>query len=190
LRISANNANLIAKIISAAVHPAVLQFLFLLFPLPKGENDILFIFLLGFFLPVGFAGIYFLKSGISDLFLIPARKRIIPFLLGMVSLLILFYIVENNEETGLHQKIILLLVLNGISCLITLFYKISLHLLSASFLLGYFLFSGNMIWGVVFFVLIPIITFARKNLKAHSNSELISGGVVGFLLAILYLYFF
>lgn len=181
---------MLAKIISAAAHPAVLQFLFLVFPLTEDKKDILFIFLLGFLLPVGFAGIYFLKSGIKDLFLIPAQKRIIPFLLGMVSLLILFYIVEHNEESGLHQKIILLLVLNGISCLITLFYKISLHLLSASFLLGYFLFSGNLMWGVVFFILIQIITFARKKLKAHSNSELISGGILGFLLAIIYLYFF
>jgi len=74
----------------------------------------------------------------------------------------------------------LLFILSCTTLLITLFFKISGHMImnTAFILILNFLFGWTLLWLVL---LIPLIAFARLYLKAHTKWEVLAGTIVGFL---------
>ena len=73
----------------------------------------------------------------------------------------------------------LLFILSCTTLLITLFFKISGHMImnTAFILILNFLFGWTLLWLVL---LIPLIAFARLYLKAHTKWEVLAGTIVGF----------
>jgi membrane-associated phospholipid phosphatase len=173
-----------AKIISVIFHPALLQFAYVVYP--EGlllQVDPWFwggIALCVSFVPLFLSGLYLKITGHQEFFNIPQKKRLIPFLFSIAALVFAWsYLKDDFPETS--RKIVHIVILNTIALLVTLKEKISLHV--------YGLFSLAVLWfpnlAICIVLFLPFIVYARLKLKAHSISQIIAGGVLGILCAVI-----
>ncbi len=126
---------------------------------------------------------------ISNPSLIKRKDR--PLLFGASSLSILIATVLAFFLAGdLFFKLhLLFFILAFTMFLVTLFFKISGHLLvnTAFIIILNFLFGWNLLW---LFLIVPLVGFARLYLKAHTLAEVLAGTAVGFFEPLLVLWVF
>lgn len=125
--------------------------------------------------------IFLLNGGvIKDANLIKREDR--PLLFGFTTSLVfaatvISYFLGSHLFFQLHLIVfIFMLTLT----FITMFFKISGHM----FINTFFIFILNYLydWKLLgLFLIVPIVAFARLNLKAHTSAEVILGTIVGFL---------
>ncbi|MBI2326858.1 hypothetical protein HYU92_00920 [Candidatus Curtissbacteria bacterium] len=141
------------------------------------------------FIPIFLFFLILKRGGISDIDVTKREERYKLFG-GMTVILIIptifAYIFGNNLFFVLH---LISLIAAFTLYLITLRFKISGHLIMNSggiFIINY-LFDWKLLW---LFVIVLIVAFARIYLKKHTILEILTGGLVGFLVPYLVLKFF
>lgn len=125
--------------------------------------------------------LFLVKTGkITDGSLVRREDR--TFLFGVASVFALLatlfaYLFANDLFFKLH---LLFFIVGFTTFLVTLFYKISGHMIintSFIFILN-FLFGWNLLF---VFLIVPFVAFARLYLKAHTLMEILTGIFVGFI---------
>lgn len=131
-------------------------------------------------IPVSYFFMDLNSHGVSDIDVTKRRERYHLFgrlvVISAISLLITYFL--GNRMFLVLQLISFCLALTIF--IITFFYKISGHMIlntSAVFILN-FLLDWNLRW---LFLVIPLVAFARMYLKKHTFSQVLTGGIVGFL---------
>ena len=172
-----------ARVISVLLHPAILQSLFIFFPIgfpPIDASVLVQVVLITAALPLVISGIYLKWIQVEDIFTIPRKNRMIPFGISLLCLSIAWYLYIDLYP-WMGERILFVLILNGIAFLLTQWEKLSLHVFAIC--------SVSILWlpnwqGSVF-ILLPLILWARIQLKAHSNFQLWLGGIVGLAAALI-----
>lgn len=140
------------------------------------------------FIPISYV-LRLLKLGKVESWDLPKREdRYLLLGITLINYLISFgliYLFGNIELLKLNAILLILLL---ISFGITFFSKISLHLISAgsSIVIINFLFSGNLLF---LYLLIPLVGWARYELKRHTQGQIISGALIGIAVTYLLLSF-
>ncbi len=153
--------------------------------------------LLAVIIPIGSLYVMY-RSNIITSMSIPDRKERIPiFIITLFYYLLTYYFlrkihVSNLDFLGAFMSFLTgVIVLTGLSLLITFFWKISIHAIGISGLAGAFLgFSellfpiengeGITIINTLLLLLVGVICSARLYLKAHSFLQIIAGITLGF----------
>jgi len=153
--------------------------------------------LLAVIIPIGSLYVMY-RSNIITSMSIPNRKERIPiFIITLFYYLLTYYFlrkihVSNLDFLGAFMSFLTgVIVLTGLSLLITFFWKISIHAIGISGLAGAFLgFSellfpiengeGITIINTLLLLLVGVICSARLYLKAHSFLQIIAGITLGF----------
>lgn len=105
------------------------------------------------------------------------RSRILLFFLAVLTFL-LFGSFRGGQAEPFHTILITMLVLGGLVAAITLFWKISLHMLSVGMVTtALLLIFGPRLWPVS--LLIPTVSWARLRLHRHTPYQLIGGFLLG-----------
>jgi hypothetical protein len=173
----------IARVISVLLHPAILQSLFIFFPIGYPTIDTLVIaqvVLITAVLPLVLSGIYLKWIQVENIFTIPRKNRMIPFGISLLCLSIAWYL-YLDPYAWMGERILFVLILNGIAFLFTQWEKLSLHVFAIC--------SVSILWlpnwqGSIL-LLLPLILWARIQLKAHSNFQLWLGAIVGVVAALI-----
>jgi hypothetical protein len=176
--------NALAKYISVVFHPACLQAAFICYPsnvaLVGHYGFMATLVLLTAILPLLLSGIYLILIGHQEFFSIPKEKRYVPFLISLVILISVWYYLRESYP-DLSAKILQIFILNTIAFFVTFKEKVSLHV--------YGLISLSILWfptfGASIILFLPLVVFARMELKAHTNFQLMAGGILGGGIAIL-----
>jgi membrane-associated phospholipid phosphatase len=175
----------IARVISVLLHPAILQCIFLLYPYPNGNlgaYELSVVLFLSALFPLLVSVLYFYYTGITDYYTIPANKRYIPFLLSL-SGLIMAWVFMQGTNSEISIRLILIILFNITAGIITPFEKISLHTFALTLICV--LWFGA--FGILpFLLLIPVI-WARLYLKSHNPKQIILGFGMGIALGLLFL---
>ena len=198
-----------AKLISYAFHPLLMPsylFIVIILFLPDALQPmslkvmlyvLLLIFITTFLIPL--FSLLGLRSAlnISSLHLERRRERILPF-----SFITLFYGLTTYlfhtkiEVNGFLMSILLgATAVVGIVTIITVFFKISVHAAGVGCMLGsmlgmiYRFPAHDLLWQFCAVVLLAgIIISARLSLNAHTNAEVYSGFLLGFLICFISVY--
>lgn len=194
------NLNLVAKIFSIAFQPILMSIFGLV--LVFTFNDTIRNYhdtdteLLIYALCISFTIIFpiivfgiFLKLGlVTDVNLTQRKERIVPFFLSIILFGIFYYLVRTDERfhTLILPIIFGTLVITFIANNLTLFWKISIHSLGVSSVLGTL--SGlamvtntnhlPLIIGLTAVVL--VIGISRVLLKRHTSAQVVAGTLLGF----------
>lgn len=138
--------------------------------------------------PIIIFGIFFKLGLVTDVNLTQRKERIVPFFLSIILFAIFYYIVRTDERFHhlLFPIIFGTLVITFIANNLTMFWKISIHSLGVSSVLGTF--SGlalvtntnhlPIIIGLTTIVL--IMGVSRVMLKRHTSAQVIAGTLLGF----------
>lgn len=126
---------------------------------------------------------------IGDIEIEKRGERILPFSIITLCFFVATVIAYTlGEQILFHYQLILFIILL-VNFVITLFWKISLHM-AASTVMGVFIvtFSG---WKFVpLFIILPLVYWARLFLKRHTHGQLIAGFVVNIGVTLALLYYF
>lgn len=176
-------ANQIARVISVLLHPAILQSLFIFFPIgypPIDAFAIAQVVVITAIMPLVISGVYLKWIQVEDIFTIPRKNRMIPFGISLLCLSIAWYLYRDLYP-WMGERVLFVLILNGIAFLLTQWEKLSLHVFAIC--------SVSVLWlphwqaGVL--VLLPLIIWARLQLNAHTHFQLWIGGIVGLTAALI-----
>ena len=191
---SSSPLDLIAKVISAITHPVLIPFGFFLLASPKGFTYTSFLepllaLLILLVAPLAASLLYFRKHKIEDLFVVEKKHRILPFAFNIVGLMCFSFFIPS-QAVALGYELMLLpwlgsfLIANLIAMVITLYWKISLHMMGmglASTWLALYLWGGDLFWPMMggLLVLTLAVAWARKHLKSHDFAQLGAGLGIG-----------
>lgn len=196
----------LAKAISALTHPVLIPFGFFLLasPLHFAYTSIwepVLAFLILLIAPLGASLLYFKKHNITDIFVVDKKHRPLPFAFNIIGLLGFSFFIPP-QAMALGYELMLLpwlgsfLVANVLAMIITLKWKISLHMMGmglASAWLATFLWGDTWYWLIMagLLVLTLAVGWARKHLRSHDLPQLAAGwalgisivAIIGFLIA-------
>lgn len=174
---------LVARVVSVILHPAVLQGLYVFLPMGvpvAGPQAFALVLGLAALLPLGLSGVYLRRVGVEDLFTIPREKRMLPFLFSLSGLGLSWFLIQETHPWA-AQRLVHVFLLNLIAFLVTQREKISLHVLGIT--------AVTILWFPVDWAWIgltlPVVVWARIELKAHTPFQLWIGGIAGALIALL-----
>ena len=141
-------------------------------------------FVLGFFPPAVYVWFLLRRKIVDSWFVNERMLRIGPLLLSLTGFIILF-LLSLVYGLRVFNMLSFAYVCNTIITLsITLQWKISIHMYGLTGPLTFLLLLYDSItW--VWFLLVPIVAWARLKLRAHSLAQIIAGGVLGVLLTII-----
>ncbi|MCI0752134.1 MAG: hypothetical protein L0Y35_09880 [Flammeovirgaceae bacterium] len=200
--------NTVAKIISFIFHPllvptylmVLLGFYFpmALYPISPDSFKLLFtpFLFFTFFLPALNILFFRITGTISSIKMESRRERILPFLLIFILYALISYLIYYRLRVSLDDGLMkFLLITDGLvlaSFVITLFYKVSVHSLGMTGLLGILLPLAKVSEdGLLFIPLLICIIItgmvmsARLQLGAHTPREVLVGAVAGFSVSFL-----
>jgi membrane-associated phospholipid phosphatase len=195
--------NALARIISVVFHPLLLVtylLLMLAYFLPSAlypvtiegtMTFILFMFVLTFVLPVVNIAMFRVLGAVKSFTLENRSERVRPFLLIAFLYCFVTYMFYSKWRVGLDDGLLRLLLI--VDCLvvlaavITIFYKISIHSMGVTGLLGILLplnkaAENNLLIvpTVVTLVIAGLVMSSRLQLNSHTPREVMLGSVVGF----------
>lgn len=195
--------NALARIISVIFHP-LLMATYLLgllsFVLPSAlypiniesrNSFLILIFLMTFVLPALNISFFRIVGSISSITMPDRAQRVRPFFLisliyGFVTYL--FFIKSRiSVDDNLFKLLIIIDALVIVATLITLFYKVSIHTLGVTGILGILLplnkvAENNALFipTLVLIVIAGVVMSARLQLNSHTPREVLIGAVTGF----------
>lgn len=195
--------NILARIISFVFHPllmttyllAVLSFVLpsALFPinLESRNSFLVLILLMTFVLPALNISMFRIIGAISSFTMEDRAQRVRPFLLitiiyGFVTYL--FFIKSRiSIDDNLFKLLLIIDCLVLVATIITLFYKVSIHSLGVTGILGILLplnkvAENNALFlpTIAWIVLAGVVMSARLQLNAHTPREVLVGALTGF----------
>jgi membrane-associated phospholipid phosphatase len=191
----------VAQIVSVIFHPlllatylvAILGFYFpvMLSISPRNFKIILgFVFCFTFILPVVNIIMFRYFGTISTFSMSSRRERIIPFLAITIIYVVMVFLFYNKLPISQNFNKLMALVASLVilSTIITFFYKVSIHSLAASGLIGIMLplnkaiENNALLWPTAWVLLISgLIMSARLYLNAHTFNEVLTGAMAGFI---------
>ncbi len=190
------SANKFADIISRIIGPLLwmpLLLLLLIFKTGLDENQILVIFPSLIFLLVVIPFVYLfiaLKMHWVAKWDLPKREERRPMLaILFVGSLISLYIIWAYGNKLILDLYLLLLMIGFITSLITIFWKISIHMIldTTVILMINFLFGWHL-WPLL--LLLPLVAWARLRLKRHTPAQLLAGMTLSFIIFVAGIKFF
>lgn len=111
------------------------------------------------------------------MFTIPRENRTIPFLISIGGIVLSWFLFRESLP-WIAERILIVGLLNGIALAITRFEKMSLHVYACVLV--------SVLWIPQFsgftFILLPLIVWARLELKAHTWIQMIMGAAAGLIL--------
>lgn len=159
------------------------------FPLDIKIKLFLLIFAGTFFLPVLFMPILLYAKFIKKMEMKTRRERIYPLLLTLIMFYITYYFITQLPLPLIFNKYLFAATISvAVSLIVTLFWKISLHLIGVGGLLALAVsmslkFTADFRFFFIAIILISgIVAFARLFLKSHSSLQIYLGFLTGFLL--------
>jgi membrane-associated HD superfamily phosphohydrolase len=188
----------ILKSISFVFHPLIIPILGVIFYFSKSPRYIPFeiikaklisIFILTVVLPIL---LYFLLKTLGkakSIYLESTKERILPLIVNcVVILLVLNRIITTDQIIELYYFFVGILI-STLACLILVIlkFKASIHMISTGGLFMFFIavsihFSININGTLaIMAILTGAIATSRLHLKAHTNTELLIGFIVGFV---------
>ena len=140
--------------------------------------------------------VIFKKLGfISNYHLSVKQERVYPALVAIFSAFLGFYLIGKMPYTNIVQQLylVLIIVLSGFS-IITLRWKMSMHMTAAGAVCGFITIIGFRYWGevreslMIVLILSGILATCRLYLKKHTPAQIYAGFLFGlsFVVAILY----
>ena len=203
--------NRLANIISIAFHPLLMaSFLFLILvyfapsvvsPIQEDSVNtlVIIIFILTFIIPASSVGVLRMTSSISSLSLQSRRERVLPFFFIALYYGVTTYLFEEKFPINSHL-ILIFTTITGLILIVTLittFWKISAHSVGINGLLGFLVAidirfpDSQLLWPILSVVLISgFVMSSRLILNAHNLSQVLLGGVTGFIVCFSTLYMF
>ncbi len=157
---------------------------------PRNFNLILgFVFCFTFILPVVNIIMFRYFGTISSYTMHTRHERLVPFIAISIIYLVMIFLFYNklplSENFNKLMAIVTALVV--VSTLVTLFYKISIHSIAASGMIGIMLplnkaIENNvLLWPTaIALVIAGLIMSARLYLNAHTFNEVLTGALTGF----------
>jgi hypothetical protein len=156
---------------------------------------LLIIFLMTFAIPV--LGISFLRifGNISSFKMEDRRERIYPFFFTSLFYLIVTYLFYSKTRISLDDNLLKILIIVDalvvISAAITIFYKISVHSLAVSGIVGILLplnrvaVDNSLFYPTLLLVVIGgAVMSSRLKLNAHTTGEVLLGAAVGLVVGL------
>lgn len=142
-----------------------------------------------FVLPLGLSFLYFRSRKVDDIWVIQRRDRIIPFLINIACILLYFLLLHFALEIGFSWKLFMVLPLfNVVSLAITLYWKISLHMIGVLAAAGYVLRLAPENGGLILVSLGAVcllVAWARWFLGSHDIYQILAGSLLGLSLGYL-----
>ena len=189
-----------SQTVSIILHPLVMPTLGLLcyyslFPSISQFNELelfkqilLRVFLFTLIMPLLSVAIMMRLGKVSTMFIEDQRERSWPLLMAAVIYLFTYYFLLPVPPVPAFVSIFILGAAASmiLAMLITLKWKISLHMIGIGGLCGalcgiyYFTQDGNPLWLALFFALAGILGTARLLLQAHTPLQLFAGFALGF----------
>jgi membrane-associated phospholipid phosphatase len=187
--------NLLAEITTILLNPHFAQFyvFYYLFPLPFLFGDWIVSLWFLYFFPFLFY-IFYVRVilGRTNLLKLEKKWRKWPFLVNIFSIgcLGLYFFISKDLAWG-GKGLVFMLILNFLAFFITLFWRISLHMLGVASVWALYLFypgfAGNLALAIGGFVLVLLVGWSRLRLNAHTPMQVIVGSLLGFFLTSLFL---
>jgi hypothetical protein len=192
----------LARLASYIFHPLLMPtYLFLLLsrvfpvaldPIQQSSHTLFIslIFIVTFLLPVLNLGIMKAFGSIRSFHLEERKERILPFvsiaLVYVAVTLVFFYKTRISLGDNFMRLMVVMDALAIVACVITLFYKISVHSLSAWGMVAVLILlnkasEANSLFypAIIAIVLTGFIMSARVSVEAHNLREVLWGGIAG-----------
>ena len=142
----------------------------------------------GAFLPIT-TSLILIRKMHTDMDITDRTKRTLPLFFAVCSYLIGFFVLLSIGAPALTTALMLIYSSNTLIILfINLSWKISIHTMGVAgptvaltYLFG--------LTGLLFGLLIPLVMWSRVELKKHTISQVLAGGIAGIILTYVQLYF-
>ena len=186
-----------SKILSYLLHPILMPIIVLYIGINNVDyfylifhnySNTLYLIILAFtmVLPL-ISAILFVKLGrVESLEMRKRKERRGPLFISILIMIIGFPIFYSIAKLSPHLSAIYIssIILLFFSFLITIRWKISLHMLgvggaSGTFIALNYIFGGIYYWVILFFFLSGLLAFSRLDQKAHNESQVYVGFVLG-----------
>lgn len=142
-------------------------------------------------------GIFYKLGLVTDVNLTKRRERIVPFFISIILFGVFYYLVRTNHfySNIIYAIIFGSLAITAIANTITMFWKISIHCLGVSSVLGTIVGLSQITPNNHFYlilglsIVVLVIGVSRVILKRHTTAQVIAGtslGFLGTLLAVVY----
>lgn len=177
----------IARLISILYHPGILATLLLMMPIFLFGSPILpvaFTLLFVLVLPIAMVSLYLRLVSTQDFYVIRRSSRWPLFVINIVCLLVWYWLMVNRFPQYLATDFfIVVLLLNVLGLGITLFWKISIHMIGLSAVLGLAIMTpilSDLTWLIPLGLLsLPVVAWARWYLGSHDGWQLLAGTALG-----------
>lgn len=176
-----------ARVLSVVFHPGFLPFYFLI-AISAGKSHRIPILIVAFLLLVGLpllgTVLFLRKKGEADLFTVSRKNRYILFAFHAIGIGILWAGFEFGLQGYLPSWWIpAVFLFNAAGFLVTLFWKISLHMMGMSAMLGIMAalpasFPPSL-W-VIAPLSFALVAWARMYLRSHDWTQIVAGTALGF----------
>ena len=136
------------------------------------------------------SNIFFIKKKIiNSIEMTCHRERFFPLLSSAIWMGYGYYKIADILAYApiLQSEIICMIIIIIIGCIISKYWKISLHMLAIGGVVGV-IFSLNVIFGgltkilIISFLFTGLLGVARINEKAHSHAQIYTGFIIGFII--------
>ena len=144
------------------------------------------------------SSIFFMKKKvIKSVEMISHEERVAPLLSTAVWMGYGYYKISDilSYAPILESEFISMIIIIVVGCIISKYWKISLHMLAIGGVVGV-IFSLNVIFGgitkilIISFLLAGVLAVARINEKAHSHAQIYAGFIIGFIIETIGILFF
>lgn len=178
----------LARILSVAFHPGFLPFYFLI-SYSANKSHRLYIltgaFLLLVAIPLLATVVYLRTNGVKDLYTIERKHRFALFGFHAVGIAVLWVAMQYGLQGYLPGWWIpAVFAYNAVGFLITLFWKISLHMMGMSAMIG-IMAAYPLSFPPFFWALVPVlavgVAWARIYLRSHDGWQIAVGTLLGCL---------
>ncbi|HEC44555.1 MAG TPA: hypothetical protein ENI20_17185 [Bacteroides sp.] len=192
-----------SKVISYIYHPLIIPTLGILvlfnsgtylsyLPFEMKKWMLVIVFLSTYVVPLAMIPFFLYQNMIRNIKMDSKRERYLPLALSLVMYLFCYYLIRRISIPNIYHSFILSSLLSVlVTLLITLKYKISIHMVGAGgliALIGFLAFYLNVnlqFYLGVTVVLAGLTGMARIILKAHTPDEVYTGFLTGFTVVLL-----
>jgi len=143
----------------------------------------------GVTIPTVFIIFLFSRRKVTDLHISVRQQRNVPYLITIISYFVGFGLIYGIIGPGVLAAVMLSSAINNtVLALINLYWKISAHAIGISTPLT--ILSLLFGWLILpLFIFVPVVNWARVQLKAHTLGQVTAGSLLGFGLTFVQLYF-
>lgn len=140
--------------------------------------------LLGVIFPIGFILFLYSRRKVSDLHISIREQRTVPYLAAIAAYFVAFGLIYSLIGPGILAAVMFCYAINGLIVLFINFgWKVSAHATG----IGGPLAALTLLFGWValpFYLLVPLISWARVFLQAHTLRQVVVGSLLGFSLTL------